>query len=380
MDSPLPHHALIDLTDAERASLTPYGFDPKLLEEWAEGLRKKKLSHQANAIRGEIRAPEEGSIRDLPRKGSENATYLEERGADAIKISSLGVVILNGGMATRFGGIVKGIVPVLGESRSFLGLKMEDVKLAQQRCGGRIEVFLMNSFATEAATKAHFAAHRHFGLDPAQIHHFNQFVSVRLTKKGELFRTAGGQISRYGPGHGDFAAALRQSGALRHFLDHGGKHLFVSNVDNLGARISRLVLAHHIESLADVTVEVAPKWPGDTGGSPFVVDGQLQLVEQIRYPDGFDPEIVDVFNTNTFHFKASALDREFPLGYYYVEKKVEGKVAVQMERLIGEMTRFLPSNFVRVKRAGAENRFFPIKTPEDLEAGRDEIAGLYPAA
>jgi UTP--glucose-1-phosphate uridylyltransferase len=368
---------LTELTDAQRSELLRHGFDEALLTRWRQALKKKQLSKKANAIQSPLLAPETGSIHDLPRRDSPAGELLERWGKEGVRRGELGVVVLNGGMATRFGGVVKGIVPVLGERRSFLGLKMEDVQRAQERHGGRIEVFLMNSFATEQATQEHFERHGNFGLDPDQVHHFNQFVSVRLTKSGDLFLDEKGELSRYGPGHGDFAPAIRASGLLGQFLARGGKHLFVSNVDNLGARIDAVVLGHHIDSNAEVTVEVAPKWPGDVGGSPFVVDGTVQLVEQIRYPPDFDPEIVDVFNTNTFHFRADALDRDVPLDFYYVEKKVGDRQAVQMERLIGEMTRFLRASYVKVKRTGEENRFFPIKTPEDLEAGRDEIAALY---
>ena len=56
-----------------------------------------------------------------------------------------------------------------------------------------------------------------------------------------------------------------------------------------------MVLGHHIARGAQATVECAPKWPGDAGGSPFLVDGKVQLVEQIRYPEDFNPDIVDVF-------------------------------------------------------------------------------------
>ena len=49
-----------------------------------------------------------------------------------------------------------------------------------------------------------------------------------------------------------------------------------------------------------------------------------------------------------------------------------------MERLVGEMTRFLDSNFLRVKRSGSENRFLPVKTPADLDSAREEICELYP--
>ena len=66
------------------------------------------------------------------------------------------------------------------------------------------------------------------------------------------------------------------------------------------------------------------------------------------------------------------------LGWYYVSKTVEKRKAVQMERLVGEMTRFFDSNYLRVKRTGVENRFLPVKTPDDLESSREEIGELYP--
>jgi UTP--glucose-1-phosphate uridylyltransferase len=103
----------------------------------------------------------------------------------------------------------------------------------------------------------------------------------------------------------------------------------------------------------------------------------VQLVEQLRYPPDFHPDIVDVFNCNTFTFTAAALDRDFDLGWYYVEKTVDGEKAVQIEHLIGEVTRVLQTNYLRVRRSGRENRFLPVKTPEDLEAAREEIAEMY---
>jgi len=195
-----------------------------------------------------------------------------------------------------------------------------------------------------------------------------------------LFRLADGGTSPYGPGHGDFAPALRQSGLLKRFRDGGGKYLFVRNVDNLGARIDPVILGHHIRSKQDATVELAPKWPEDVGGAPFQLGGKVQLVEQLRFPEGFDPSIVDVFNTNTFTFTAAALDRDFDLGWYFVEKTVEEKKAVQIEHLIGELTVHLPTNWLQVRRSGRQNRFLPIKAPDDLQSAQDEIVEMYDGA
>ncbi|MEZ5967367.1 MAG: UTP--glucose-1-phosphate uridylyltransferase [Planctomycetota bacterium] len=365
-------------SESELEFLHKYGFDELMFEHWRRCLREGRLSRDHNVAKGEIRAPGSEAVRELPSKSDSAHHSVVELGRAAIRRGEFGVVILNGGMATRFGGVVKGVVPVL-PGRSFLALRLADIARAQEECGGRIQVFVMNSFATEEATKAHFVEHDNFGLDADQVHHFNQFVAARLRPDGEVFKSPTGEISPYSTGHGDFAPALRASDALADFLAGGGRTLLVANVDNLGARVSPLMLGMHLDAKVELTVEVAPKWPGDVGGSPYVYEGRLQLLEQIRYPSDFDPDMVDVFNTNTFHFSASALDREFELGWYYVEKSVGGAAAVQIERLIGEMTKHLSSQFVKVKRTGRDNRFLPVKTPDDLVAAREEIAEIYPA-
>ncbi len=375
-----PHgQALRSLSQEDLDYLNRYGFDEILFEGWRKSVNQGWLSEENNVIESEPLAPPHDSIETIPKQGSEEYEVLLDLGASSIASGQLGVVILNGGMATRFGGVVKGVVEVLGKGRSFLGLKIEDVRRAQDEHGGLIQVYLMNSFATQESTVEHLEENDYFGLPREQVTTFTQFISVRMEKDGDIFLTSDGKVSYHGPGHGDFAPAMRDSGCLRHFTSQGGKYLFVCNVDNVGARVDASILGHHIHSEAELTVEVAPKWPGDVGGSPFLVDGKLQLVEQIRYPPGFDPDVVDVFNTNSFTFSADALEGDIDLGWYYMEKEVEGREAIQVERLIGEMTRFLDSRFIRVKRTGLENRFFPIKTPEDLETGRDEIEEMYDA-
>ena len=371
---------LNELTEQQRNELQRYGFDMELQKRWQKDVAEGRLSRQTNAVSGDLLAPPPGTVHMQPGSATKAHRELEAIGREAIRAGQLGVVVLNGGMATRFGGVVKGVVPVLSASRTFLGLAVEDVLLHRQGTDGEIPLFCMNSFATDEATRSHFADHDHFGLDAAAIEHFTQFVAVRMTKAGELFELDNGEPSPYGPGHGDFASAFRQCGALRRFLDNGGRYLLVRNVDNLGARIDPIVLGHHIQSECEMTVELAPKWPEDVGGSPYQYLGRTQLIEQLRYPEGFDPNIVDVFNTNTFTFSAAALDRDFDLGWYYVEKQVEGRDAVQVEHLIGEMTAHLSTNFLQVRRNGRRGRFLPVKTPDDLQSAVEEIAEMYDGA
>lgn len=367
------------LSAPQLSFLQQYGFDADLQRRWQGDIASGRLCKAANLVSGPLAAPPTADLQTLPPVGSAAWLELDRIGRDAIQKGQLGVVILNGGMATRFGGVVKGVVPVLGEKRSFLALVVEDAHAIERATGGRVPLFLMNSFATDASTKAHFAAHGNFGAVADRITHFTQFIALRMEKNGDLFLLANGEPSPYGPGHGDFPGAFRHAGHLRSFLASGGRYLIVRNVDNLGARIDPVILGQHIQSGRDATVELAPKWKGDAGGAPYHYQGRTQLIEGLRFPAGFDADIVDVFNTNTLLFTAPAIDRDFELGRYYVEKDVEGRKAVQIEHLIGELTAHLSTNFLRVSRSGHSTRFLPVKTPEDLKAIRADIEAIYGA-
>jgi UTP--glucose-1-phosphate uridylyltransferase len=147
----------------------------------------------------------------------------------------------------------------------------------------------------------------------------------------------------------------------------------MSNVDNLTATLDPAVIGAHLEAGVALTAEMAPKEPGDKGGAPARVNGKAQIVEAFRFPEGFDQERIPVFNTNTFVLDAEAIDADFPLTWFAVNKTVDGKSAVQFERLVGELTAFLRSAFLRVERHGPDARFQPIKTPSDMDKERPDI-------
>jgi UTP--glucose-1-phosphate uridylyltransferase len=357
-------------------SLARFGHDQEQQEEWQQKVKNGTFAAANNLVTGELSAPPTDRIHELPELGSDEWQELHDLGTQAIKNGELAVCVLNGGMATRFGGVVKGIVPVRN-GRSFLGLAIDNAHKIAAAANGRIPIYLMNSFATDAATKDHFASNDNFGAKPSDIEHFTQFVALRMTQNGELFRLDNGETSPYGPGHGDFAAAFRKSGCLQRFLNDGGKYVFVRNVDNLGALASPVVLGHHIKSGQQMTTELAPKRQGDAGGAPYTYNGHVQLVEQLRYPEGFDSNIVDVFNCNTITFTATALTKPIELGRYYVEKKAEDRTAVQIEHLIGELTAHLPTNYLKIPREGSQSRFLPIKTPNDLITMKPAIDTIY---
>lgn len=339
--------------------LAPWGFDVAQLEQFSSRCH----GPQGNAVTGVLTPPGAGDVRALPEPGTPAHQRLVSLGREALAAKQVGVVILAGGMATRFGGVVKAVVPVL-EERTFLQLKLEDVRATAPDA----PVYVMSSFATHERLQAHV---RELGARHVEV--FPQLVSLRLRPDGELFHEPDGDVSPYATGHGDLTFALRRSGALGRFRERGGALLVMSNVDNLGATLDPAVLGAHLDRRVQLTAEVVRKAPGDTGGAPARLDGRPQIIEGFRFPAGFDQDAIPVFNTNTFVLDAAAVDRDFPLPFYRVEKKVDGATAIQFERLVGELTAFLDTGFLEVPRDGAQSRFLPAKDPDELQSRLETI-------
>jgi len=300
----------------------------------------------------------------------EDSAKLEKLGEQALSDNKVAVAILAGGMATRFGGVVKAAEEVF-EGQDFLSLKLHDVCAMQRRLDCTIPSLLM---ASQATVNTLLALCKRYAptMVPAEV--FMQSLAPRLTPKGEWVCDQHGQPSLYATGHGDLPEALMRSGYHQRLYESGYRYLIVSNVDNVLASIDPRVLGIHIASGAEVTVELVAKNPGDKGGAPGIVHGRPQIIEGFRFTPEFDQSTLRWFNTNTFVFSLSALARRYPLSWFAVEKVVEGQTVIQFERLLGELTRFASTTFVEVPR---DQRFLPIKTPQDLTLHSERLSAWF---
>jgi len=309
-------------------------------------------------------------LRDLPPRVSHQGRRLAGLGEAALARGELALVVLAGGMATRMGGVVKALVEIL-PGTTFLDARLAEREYWQRVSGAPLPMWLMASHATDAPVREALADR----LDADRVAVFGQQASLRLDPDGRLFRDDDGNPSMHATGHGDLLDALAGSGLLERFLAGGGRYLWIANLDNLGAAVDPLVLGWHIEQGAPLTVEVVDKLPGDHGGIPVRWNGRQVILEGFRLPAGFDEDDVPVFNTNTFVTDAAALAAVNPAWTWFrVEKEVDGRPAIQFERLVGELTSVLDSRFLRVPRDGHDSRFLPAKDWSELEARRDQFA------
>jgi len=359
--------------EAAKAVLDEFGFDPELFEELRARVRAGDLSPASNVVLGEVEPPREEDVTQLPAPGEPGYDKARAAGLEALRAGQVAQIVLAGGMATRFGGIVKAVLEAV-DGLSFLEAKLGQTAHLERALGCDVSVALMTSFATDAEVRAHLEE-RELG-DPLVFH---QFVSLRLDETGDVFlEEEEERVSPYAPGHGDLFRAARTAGVLDVLRERGVRVVTVSNVDNLGARVDPAVVGMHLLCGHPLTSEVAVK-EGDLGGAPARVDDRLRLLEGPRFPPSFDQSRIPVFNTNTTLFDLDALDREYELTWMYVRKEVGGRAAVQLERVYHEVSRELPTTYLEVPRRGPHGRFLPIKTPEDLEAAQDDLRELVGA-
>ncbi len=359
--------ALEGLAPEVRAELDANGFEIDRFCALAEGAGA--AGSDANRVSGQVEPLRAGEVYNLPAADSKEGVRLTEVGLAALAKGQCALVLLAGGMATRMGGVVKALVEAC-DGQTFLELRLAEIRALAERAGTAPPLWLMTSRATDDAIRESLGDR----LDDYQIATFRQLCFPRLSKEGGLFLDDSGAPSLYAPGHGDIPDCLRASGLLERFVRSGGRTVMVANIDNLGATLDPLVIGWHLQHGSQVTCEVVEKIGADRGGIPVRLDGRPVVLEEFRLPTDFDASSVRVFNSNTFHFNADALNTlDFPWTYFVVEKSVGERKAIQLERLVGEVTSHLETRFLRVPREGAGSRFLPVKDRAELEQREGEI-------
>ncbi|MCP3934059.1 MAG: hypothetical protein GY708_01670 [Actinomycetia bacterium] len=356
--------------EAETAELlVEYGFDREMFDSLRSRLAGGGVDPSRNIVTGRVEVPPSSALLRFPASGTDERERLAAIGDDAINAGQVAVVLLAGGMATRFGGGVKALAEVLPGIR-FVDTKIRDLEVAGRNSATPVSMVLMTSFQSDPVLSEVAAG---FSSEKVAIETAPQNVAMRVTAEGELFKRDDGSVSPYAPGHGDLGDAVRNSGFLGRFIASGGRYLFVTNVDNAAATLDPAMIGLHIDTGNAMTCEVVSADQGATGGAPYLVDGHLQILEAFRVPPAVADIQIPAVNTNSLVIDAERLTEPHNLTWFEVEKKVDELPVVQFERLVGELSAFVPTTMVVVERDGVEGRFQPVKDPAELERRRPDI-------
>lgn len=358
---------------AVRTALARFDFDEVEFDDLRARIARGDVSANTNAVSGPITPVGGDELLPFPS----HDVSLREVGRDALASGSVACVVLAGGMATRFGSVVKAAASVF-PGRSFLDLKLEGFERTAARANAKLPVLIMTSFATHETIEALVARASFPHLD---LRVFSQSASLVMDENGEVFRDAAGAPVLYATGHGDLPRALKRRGELARLAERDVTTLFVSNVDNLAATLDMSLLGLAARK-SQLIVEVAARKPGDRGGLLVRVANAPRIVEQARLPVDFEASSMRAFNTNTLWIPRTVLE-EAPTLPWSVTRNLSAdgtnRVVLRPERIVGELTAYFPSVFVEVPREGTDSRFEPIKDAGDLERKRPVLEALLRA-
>lgn len=367
-----------------RPSVAHAAFDAQRFAELRAALLDGTLSPEHTRLMSPPEPLTAEGMTSLHTLDAATRARLSARGEAALRAREVAALVLCGGMATRFDGAVKAVVPVLTDpgAPSFLAVKLAGLR--------GLPVVLMHSFATAATSAAHLQDIDWSGVAFADRLEFEQSILPRVLPDGTPLPTLpeahgwGDTVVYAAPGHGDALGRLRDSGVLATLQARGVRHLLVSNVDNLAATLDPLLLGAHIEAHergSTLSIEVVPRAPDDAGGCVATVAGRPQIIEGFRLPAGVTLADYPHFNTNTLWLALAGLSSAHPLSWFPVRKAIElpngsTREVLQFEQLIGQLSEFVPTHGLLVSR----DRFLPIKTRDDLSAAAPRIAALVRAA
>ncbi len=242
-----------------------------------------------HAGRGVAEAGDFGDLRPIPVEDADAASPAAgELGEAALRRGEVAALVVAGGQGTRLGfDKPKGLFPVGPAGETLFQLIAQQVRDLSRNFDRPLPLLVMTSPATDADTRAFFAANRDFGLAPGQVRCFEQgtMPAVDLAT-GTLLLEAPGRLALSPNGHGGTLTALADSGLLKQLHDDGVKHVFYFQVDNPLVRIADpAFVGRHIQTGSEASSKVVAKeQPGERVGVLALVNGRCGIVEYSDLP------------------------------------------------------------------------------------------------
>ncbi len=218
------------------------------------------------------------------------AKYQEARalGESLIRKGQVAAFTVAGGQGTRLGWDgPKGTfpaTPVLG--KPLFRVFAEYLRKVEQKYGRAVPWYVMTSPLNDAATRAFFEAHDHFGLDPANVMLFAQGTMPSIGMDGKVLLAGKGALALSPDGHGGSLRALHTSGALDDMARRGVTQISYFQVDNPSVHcVDPLFLGLHALDSAEMSSKGLPKTgPSERVGNFCLLGGKVGVIEYSDMP------------------------------------------------------------------------------------------------
>ena len=178
-------------------------------------------------------------------------------------------------------------------NRTLFEIHAHKIRALGDLYGGRTTPwYIMTSAATDAPTRAAFAAHDYYGLSEGDVFFFEQRMLPVVDLQGKLLLDAPHRLCTSPDGHGGIVRGLRTSGALDDMKARGIEEIFYFQVDNPLVKIADpIFLGHHRLAESEMSSKVVRKTaPDELLGLVCRVGGPAGRIQVIEYSE-VPPEI-----------------------------------------------------------------------------------------
>ncbi len=376
---------ITDGLEQARAMMVQAGVHPRAIAVFTHSYRQLAAGETGLLDEADLEP-----VESLPRL----ADLETDRHAARSAMSATVAVKLNGGLGTSMGmDRAKSLLEVR-PGRSFLDIIADQVLALRGHLGVPLPVIFMDSFRTSADTLKSLAAYPDLPVAGLPLDFLQNREPKLLTSDLTPVRwPADPELEWCPPGHGDIYTALDSSNLLDTLIDRGFRYLFVSNVDNLGARPDPRLAAWFAGSGAPFAAEFCRRTEADRKGGHLArrrSDGQLVMRESAQTRPEDREAFADVqrhrfFNTNNLWLDLRALHdalrrNDGVLGLPIIRnvKTVDpsdptSPEVVQIETAMSAAIGVFPgAGAIEVERS----RFLPVKSTSDLLVLRSDAYRL----
>lgn len=212
------------------------------------------------------------------------------RGNELLRAGKVGAFLVAGGQGTRLGyDGPKGEFPVTPiRNKPLFQVFAEQLLAHSKACGKSIPWYIMTSDTNDAATRAFFDKHNHFGYPRGDVFFFQQgMIPAFDAATGQLLLGEKDSLALAADGHGGSLRAIDRSGALADMKRRGVEHLSYFQVDNpIVHTIDPLFIGLHDLSGSEMSSKtIAKAGPLERVGNFCVGDGVLQVIEYSDLPE-----------------------------------------------------------------------------------------------
>ena len=391
--------------------LHEYGFDSEFHQQIKTDLKLGRIGLAQN------RLPVNSKIEDVDH--SEITSYkqldnakMRALGIKALQSGELAIATLAGGVGSRWtkgAGVVKSLnhfSKLGGKHRSFVEVHLAKNKKISKFVGKDIPHVFTTSYLTQDAIREFLDYKSNYGhkgtikLSPGRIvgkrlipterelkymweKMPQQVLDEQAQKMQDSLRSAliswaksKGEGEDYTDnlphqcihpvGHWYEIPNMLLNGTLRELLDENPnlKHIFLQNIDTLGANADPVIFAHHIQSKSAITVEVITRRIEDRGGGLAKIDGKTRLVEGMALPD----EKIE-FNLSYYNSNSMWLDIDQLLNVFELSKSdlsnIE-KVKKSVRKLSSRMPTYITLKDVKKRWGKGQEDVYPVVQFEKL--------------